>query len=111
MDVTGVLGTARDAITVTRVFAEPYEKDGVTILAAATVSGGAGGGAGTDPRGQQGEGAGFAANSRPAGAYVITDGRVSWRPAVDANRLIAIVGLLALVYLLRHPRLARPSRP
>ena len=107
MDVSEILGTARDAITVKRVFAEPYEKNGVTVIAAATVSGGAGGGAGTDPRSQQGEGAGFAASSRPAGAYVITNGRVSWRPAVDANRLIAIVGLLALVYLLRRPRSGR----
>ena len=37
----------RDAITVSRVFAEPYETDGVTVIAAATVAGGAGGGGAT----------------------------------------------------------------
>jgi hypothetical protein len=45
-----------------RVFAEPYEKDGVTVIAAATVAGGAGGGGGHDERGQEGEGGGFGVN-------------------------------------------------
>ena len=51
--------TVRDAITITRVFAEPYEKDGVTVIAAATVVGGAGGGGGHDEHGQEGEGGGL----------------------------------------------------
>jgi uncharacterized spore protein YtfJ len=103
MDVTDVLSTTRDAITVKRVFAEPYEKDGLTIIAAARVTGAAGGGAGTDPKGQQGEGAGFGASARPVGAYVIKDGQVKWRPAIDANRVITMAGLIALTYLLRRP--------
>jgi uncharacterized spore protein YtfJ len=104
MKVTEVLDTARDAMTIKRVFAEPYEKDGLTVIAAATVTGGAGGGSGTDPKGQQGEGAGFAANARPVGAYVIKNGQLSWRPAIDPNRIITMVGLIAIVYLLRRPR-------
>jgi uncharacterized spore protein YtfJ len=103
MDLTDVLSTTKDAITVRRVFAEPYEKDGLTIIAAARVTGGAGGGTGTDPRGQQGEGAGFGASARPVGAYVIKDGQVTWRPAIDANRVIAMVGVIALAYVLRRP--------
>ncbi len=102
MNVTEALSTARDAITVRHVFAEPYEQEGLTVIAAATVSGGAGGGSGTDPHGQQGEGAGFAANARPVGAYVIRDGQVHWRPAVDVNRLITMVCLVAIAYLLRR---------
>ena len=104
MKVAEVLGTARDAITVKRVFAEPYEKDGVTVIAAAAVAGGAGGGSGTDNKGQQGEGGGFGVSARPAGAYVIKDGQVAWRPAIDANRIITMVGLIAIAYLLRRPR-------
>jgi len=53
MNVTEVLGTARDAITVKRVFAEPYEKDGLTVIAAAAVTGGAGGGSGTTREGSR----------------------------------------------------------
>jgi uncharacterized spore protein YtfJ len=110
MNITEILGTARDAITVRRVFAEPYEKDGLTVIAAAAVSGGAGGGSGTDPRGQQGEGAGFRATARPVGAYVVKDGRVHWRPAVDPNRIITFVGVIVLVLLVRRPRARRAAR-
>jgi hypothetical protein len=71
MKVAELATTIRDAITVNRGFAEPYEKDGVTVIAAATVAGGAGGGGGHDERGQEGEGGGFRVSARPAGAYVI----------------------------------------
>jgi hypothetical protein len=76
----------------------------LTVIAAAAVAGGAGGGTGTDPTGQQGEGAGFAATARPVGAYVIKGGRVTWRPAIDPNRIITIAGMIAIAYLLRRPR-------
>ena len=36
----------RDAITVKRVFGEPFQKDGVTVIPAAKVMGGGGGGRG-----------------------------------------------------------------
>ena len=52
MKVTEILSAAKDAITVKRVYAEPYEKDGLTVIAAAVVSGGAGGGTGHDDKGQ-----------------------------------------------------------
>ncbi|QNN52086.1 sporulation protein [Nocardioides mesophilus] len=107
MKVEEVLGTARDAITVKRVYAEPYEKDGVTIIAAAKIGGGGGGGTGHDDKGGQGEGGGFGVSGRPAGAYVIKDGGVTWRPAVDPNRLFVVIGAAVVVYLLSRPRLAR----
>ena len=60
MEVQDVIAQARDAITVKRVFGEPYEKDGVTVIPAAKVQGGAGGGGGEDPEGQaKGSGSGF----------------------------------------------------
>ena len=111
MNVMEVLGTARDAITVKRVFAEPYERDGLVVIAAASVTGGAGGGLGTDPRCEQGEGAGFGANARPVGAYVIENVHVSWRPAIDANGLILMVGMIIIAYVLRRPRSRKPSPP
>ncbi|MFL6251189.1 MAG: hypothetical protein ACJ75N_11795 [Actinomycetes bacterium] len=60
MEVQEVLAQARDSMTVKRVFGEPYEKDGVTVIPAARVQGGAGAGGGEDP---QGQGKGRAAGS------------------------------------------------
>jgi hypothetical protein len=34
MKVSDALSAARDAVTVKRVFAEPYEKDGLTVIVA-----------------------------------------------------------------------------
>ena len=41
MKLAELATTIQDAITVTRVFADPYRRDGVTIIAAATLAGGA----------------------------------------------------------------------
>jgi uncharacterized spore protein YtfJ len=107
MNIEQVLTTAREAITVRRVFGDPYEKDGVTFIAAARVGGGGGGGGGHDKDGQQGEGGGFGVGARPAGAYVIKDGNVRWMPAVDVNRIIAMIGVVALVFLITRARIER----
>jgi uncharacterized spore protein YtfJ len=107
MKVTEILSTAKDTITVKRVYAEPYEKDGLTVIPAAVVGGGAGGGSGQDDKGQEGGGGGFGMNARPAGAFVIKDGHVDWRPAIDPNRIVTMVGLVVIAYLLSRPRLAR----
>jgi len=47
-----------------------------------------------------GGGAGFALFGRPVGAFVIKDGEVSWRPAIDVTTIV-LRGLLlgAVVYL------------
>jgi uncharacterized spore protein YtfJ len=89
----------RDAITVRRVFGDPYEKNGVTIIPAAKVMGGGGGGQGESPEGQggTGSGSGFGMIARPTGAFVIRGDEVRWTPAVDVNRLIG--GALAVAAL------------
>ena len=107
MDVDQLMKTAKDSLTVRRVYGDPVERDGLTVIPAASVAGGFGGGKGTDPQGQQGEGGGFGMSGRPAGAYVIRDRDVSWRPAVDVNRLAAVVGLVIAAYLLTRPRVVR----
>ncbi len=107
MKVAEVISTARDAVTVKRVYSEPYETDGVTVIAAATLAGGAGGGSGHDEDGQEGEGGGFGVNARPAGVYVIKGDRVTWIPAVDPNKVVAVFGLVSVVYLLTRPRRGR----
>ena len=48
MDPSELLKGARDALSVHQVFGEPVERDGVTIIPAATVIGGGGGGGGRE---------------------------------------------------------------
>lgn len=107
MRVSELFTSANDAITVKRVYAEPYEKDGLTVIPAAVVGGGAGGGSGHDEKGQEGEGGGFGVSGRPAGAYVIKDGEVRWRPAVDPNRIVSAFAMVLVAYLLSRPRMVR----
>jgi uncharacterized spore protein YtfJ len=92
---------ARDTLTVKRVFGEPYEKDGVTIIPAARIRGGAGGGGGEDAEGRgKGSGSGFGMIGHPVGAFMIRDGELSWRPAVDVNRVLLGGQVVAVVALL-----------
>ena len=104
MGITEVTQQATDALTVRRVFGDPFEKDGTTVLPVAAVRGGGGGGAGHDQSGQEGEGAGFGVAARPAGAYVLTGNRVSWHPAVDVNRMLTVAGAVVVAWLLTRSR-------
>lgn len=105
MDLDTLLQGHRDAITVRRIYGDPVERDGVTIVPAAAVFGGTGGGGDEDGNG----GGGFGLIGRPTGAWVIRDGEVTWKPAIDVTRLAAIVGLV-FVAALRTRRRARAGR-
>ncbi len=83
-NVNEILEGARDAITVGRVYGEPIEQEGVTLVPAAVVGGGGGGGGDDTDNG----GAGFGLRARPAGAYVIRGQEVTWVPAVDVTRIV-----------------------
>jgi uncharacterized spore protein YtfJ len=101
-DVMDMTRQARDAITVQRVFGEPIERNGLTVIPAAVVHGGAGGGGGNDADGDNGGGGGFGIRARPVGAYVLRGDRVRWEPALDLNRAILggqVVALFALLTL------------
>ncbi|HEY5165030.1 MAG TPA: sporulation protein [Acidimicrobiia bacterium] len=111
MDVLNAIEQARDAVTVGRVYGEPIEHGGVTVIPAAAVQGGAGGGSGTAPEGGgfgpgsasgSGSGAGWGMRARPVGAYVLRDGELRWQPALDVNRVILggqVVAVIALLTL------------
>jgi uncharacterized spore protein YtfJ len=86
--VLRTIDQARDALTVKRVFGEPIERDGITVIPAAAVRGGGGGGGGADTEGAGGGGSGFGLAARPVGAFVISDGVVTWQPAIDLTRLV-----------------------
>lgn len=100
MKVDELLQGAREAISVRRVYGEPVEAEGVTVVPAAIVVGGGGGGGDADDNG----GGGFGLMARPVGAWVIREGEVSWRPALDLTLLAAIssIALLGGLRLLRE---------
>ena len=106
MNVDEMLREARDVMTAKTVFAEPIERDGILIIPAAKVRGGGGGGGDAE----QNAGGGFGLSAKPAGAYVVRDGKVSWEPAIDINRIVlggqivAIVVLLVLRSILKNRR-------
>lgn len=100
---------ARDTITVGKVFGEPVERDGVTVIPAARIGGGGGAGRGHDERGEEGEGGGFGIGGAPAGVYVVKDGKVRWMPAVDVNRLVVVAGAIAVGYLITRRSVAKSS--
>jgi len=107
MDFQEAISKAQDAITVKRVYGEPYERDGLVVIPAAEIRGAVGGGGGEDPtRGGSGSGGGFGVGARPVGAYVIESGHVRWEPAVDVTRIVlqAMFAALGVTFLLRRRR-------
>jgi uncharacterized spore protein YtfJ len=129
MDSATLLDKARaatDSVSVGRVFGDPVERDGVVLLPVARVTSGGGAGAGsgvpltkeqrdnlklTDDAAapaQEGSGGGFGMNVKPAGVFILKNGEVTWRPALDLNAVIlggqavAIVALLVAGSVLRR---------
>ncbi|HLH67802.1 MAG TPA: hypothetical protein VKY90_01925, partial [Candidatus Dormibacteraeota bacterium] len=76
MDARQILEQVRDQLTVRRVFGEPIDRDGATVVPVAVVRGGGGGSE------QGGEGArrggGWGGEARPAGVFIIRGDRVRW---------------------------------
>lgn len=102
-----VLETIREVIdnaAAGKVFGEPITREGMTVLPVAKVSGGGGGGGGTGPAEGQteagGAGGGVGLAAKPLGVFVIKEGRVAWRPAVDVNKIIVGGQVVVIVALL-----------
>jgi uncharacterized spore protein YtfJ len=103
MDATDVIAHSQDSLTVGRVYGEPITSEGVTIIPAARIGAGGGAGSGTsepDAERPARPGGGYGLGVVPAGAFVIRDGAVPWRPAVDVNKVIFGGQLVAIVALL-----------
>jgi uncharacterized spore protein YtfJ len=97
MNIDALLQGYRDAVTVRRIYGDPVERDGVTVVPAAAVIGGTGGG---EEDGKAG--GGFGLLGRPVGAWVIHEGEATWKPAIDVDRLVLFGFLLGLVLAFRR---------
>ncbi|MET9341136.1 spore germination protein GerW family protein [Nonomuraea sp. NPDC003804] len=115
MDMMELVEKTKDAATVRRVFGEPVTNGDVTVIPVAKVaqSGGGGGGKQEGEQPRQGSGGGYGLGAAPAGVYVIKNGEVTWRPAVDVNRIVvggqvvAVVLLLTIRTIVKHWRKGR----
>jgi uncharacterized spore protein YtfJ len=112
MQVEELLAGAREVVSVKRVYGDPYEKNGLTVIPAATVRGGGGGGMGDNEAGESGGGGGFGMVARPSGAWIVEDGEVTWKPAIDVNRIVLGGQIIAMTAIIVGGRilLARSRR-
>jgi uncharacterized spore protein YtfJ len=107
VNVEKMVSRSQDAATVGRVYGEPHEKDGTTVIPAARVSARGGSGA---ARGGEHSGGGFRADAEPVGAFVIRNGGVEWKPVFDLNgtvrrgQLVGVVALLVIWALIKALR-------
>jgi uncharacterized spore protein YtfJ len=95
MNVDEMLAGARDAMTVKRVYGDPIERDGIMVIPAAKVAGGGGGGGDSENN----AGGGFGVSAKPAGAWIIRNGEVTWEPAIDATRIATLGMVVAIIFL------------
>ncbi len=103
-----VIDQVNDVVTGRRVFSEPYEKNGVTVIPAAKVRGGGGGGGDTtQENGKGASGGGFGLDARPVGAFVIKGEDVIWIPAIDVNRIILGAQIVAIIAVLSWRSVAK----
>jgi hypothetical protein len=109
MAVQELLTQAREVMTVKRVFGDPIEKNGLTIIPVANVLGGAGGG-GPASSGETAVGGGVGLWATPAGVYVIKGDTVTWQPALNLNRSFWAGRSLPSCWYSRSGRSCGPER-
>lgn len=113
MKIADIQDIAKKMTDTRMVYGAPITADGVTVIPAARIGGGGGGGQGAQAENQgEGIGGGFGLTARPVGAFVVHDGKVSWRPVLDLNRALlawAVVATSAMytVRVLARLRTAR----
>lgn len=98
MESSEYLSKLADRLSAKRVYSDPIQQDGITLITAAAVRGG--GGRQRNGRKGQESGSGMGLGARPVGAYVIQGSTVKWKPALDMSRLIFRGQIIALTVLL-----------
>jgi uncharacterized spore protein YtfJ len=111
MQVEDLLRKAKDSVDIHQVFGEPYDRENVTIIPVARVTGGGGGGTGTAPRNAEiGTGAGYGFRAEPVGIYVVRGDEVAWQPAVNANKVIGGAFVIAICGIFGAPPIIKQLR-
>lgn len=102
MNVDEMVKGVHDALAARRVYGDPVERDGVTVIPVAALRGGGGGGGDAAHNG----GGGFGLQAKPVGVFVVRDGEVDFEPAVDVTRIVAwaLLAGVAIAFLLRPRR-------
>jgi uncharacterized spore protein YtfJ len=108
--VLSAIAQTMETNTSRKVFGEPVTSGDVTVIPAARITGrggGGGGGGGPDPEHHTGEGSGggLFQSAKPMGAFVVRGSEVSWRPAIDINKIILggqVVAIVALLVVFRE---------
>ena len=95
-----ILTRIGDQLGIRRVFGEPIERDGITVVPVAVAVGGGGGGNAPE---DQGSGGGFGGMVRGIGVYSISNGQVRFIPAIDTTALAAML-LLTVGVVMRTRR-------
>ncbi len=93
--------------SVIRVFGEPVQRGGVTVVPVASIRYGFGGGSGRHASGEEGGGGGGGLTARPVGFIELRGGRSRYRPIRDPARLLPLAfaaGLLAALAFGRRRR-------
>lgn len=110
--VKSFMSTADEALHARRVYGDPIERGGVTVIPVARVMGGVGMGTGPmagragegkassgQSGGQTGTGGGFGVRAQPAGVFEIRGESVRWVPSVDVNQIV-LGGQIVMIVLL-----------
>jgi hypothetical protein len=90
--------------TLSGPFHTAYQRDGVAVITATRP----GAARSWTPRGTA---AGAERTMRPIGAYVVRDGDVRWRPAIDLTRLLTTAELVIGAVVVANRLARRPSGP
>ncbi|MHB8416696.1 MAG: spore germination protein GerW family protein [Myxococcales bacterium] len=107
MDVQDVLVQVREQIGPKHVFGEPIREGETVMVPVARVRGGGGGGGNGVEGKPGGQGVGFGMTAIPTGAFVFREGKLSWRPALDLNRVIMGAQFVAAIALMTFGSLFR----
>jgi uncharacterized spore protein YtfJ len=108
MFIEGVVKKLADNARAAVVFADPVEREGLTIIPIARLSWGFGGGTGSDKKGtSSGMGGGGGITAVPVGYIELKGGKARFSPIVDFSKIIPVAIVLSLLISLLLRRLAK----
>ena len=101
MEPKKIVRALRDAAGCHQVYGEPVERDGVTVIPAATVIGGGGRGVSPGDADSTGtsEGGGWGGIAWASGAFEVRESGVTWRRSTDYTALLIVAASIAVALI------------